>query len=82
MQVLGMFLSMFYWIFRTWIYRGPFLDLSAKTEFILMIWIFPVIGIMFLIYGGVLTVSSNTKYDNLKKEQLKRKMAVEWNEYE
>lgn len=75
MQILGVFFGVSYWIFRTWIYGGPFLNLSAKTEVILSIWVFPAIGIMFLIYGGILAISSNTKYDNLKKEELKRKAA-------
>lgn len=65
-QLLGIFFAIFYWIFRTWIYRGPLFDFSAKTDVILMLGVFPAIGIAFLIYGSVLTISSNKKYEELR----------------
>ena len=69
MQMLGIFFTVFYWVFRTWIYRGPLFHFSPKTEVILMLGVFPAIGIAFFIYGAMLTVSINKKYEELREKR-------------
>ena len=72
LYLFGVFIAFSYWIFRTWIYRGPFFDLTAKTEVIFMIWIFPGIGLVIMIISHILLGASSSKYNNLQKDVVKK----------
>lgn len=65
LQIFGIFTGISYWLFSIFFLTEPLF--SAKTDAILMLWVFPVIGAIIVIISGVLTVKENEKYDKVKK---------------